>query len=92
MAKLIELATVQLGKTPEQKAIAALAGRVEDAKMQAELDLHNAKKAVRAAEARVETLASEVNASVRDVLNANDALALAKSDVTAIEAVITERF
>lgn len=92
MAKLLELATIQLGKTPEQKALDGLARKVADAKMQFTLDLHNATKAMNNAQDKLSSLDSDVSAGAKDILDARDAYTNAKADVDAITAIIAERF
>jgi hypothetical protein len=92
MATLLELATLELGKTPEQKAIAALTEKVEDNKVAFITDLHHAKKAVSAAEKAVAYLSTNPNASARQIIDADDALAVAKKEVEQITAIMSSRF
>ena len=92
MATLLELATAELGKTPEQKALFALTEKVEDNKMQFTIDLHNAKKAVSAAEKVVDRLASNPSASAFQIISAQDDLAVASKEVEQITAIMASRF
>jgi len=92
MATLLELATAELGKTPEQKALAALSEKVEDNKVAFITDLHHAKKAVSAAEKVVNYLASNPSASARQIIDADDDFAVAKKEVEQINAIMASRF
>lgn len=92
MATLLELATAELGKTPEQKALAALGERVEDNKMQFTLDLHQAKKAVSAAEKEVARLAGNASANASQIISAQDDLAVASKEVEQIATIMASRF
>jgi hypothetical protein len=92
MAKLIDLATKNLKKTDDQKALEGLKEAVEDNEMSFANDLHNAKKAVKLAEKRNDALAADPTASSSTIIAAQRELALANKNVADITAIIAARF
>jgi len=92
MSKLIDLAGALLAQTDREKAMATLTEQVADNKMQFENDKYNAGKAVTAAEKALAALASNPKATARQIIDATDAVAVAKREVEQITSIMESRF
>ncbi len=92
MSKLIELAGAKLAQSDREKAMAALTEQVADNKQECSNEVYAAGKAVTSAEKRVTALDSDPTASLADIIDAEDALKVAKANVAQMEAIIARRF
>lgn len=90
--KLIALATANLGKTPEQKAIEQLKDQVEANEMAFKNDEFAAKNAVKAANKHLASLNANPSARAKDIMEARYAVKVAESEVSAIAEIMAARF
>lgn len=92
MAKLIDLATEELKKDKDAKALENLGEAVEENKIAFDLALHEAKKTARSAEKTIEAMSKNPNVTPSALVDAQDKLAVAKKTVEQLTTAIAERF
>lgn len=89
---LLDLVTVELKKTDDQRSLEQVKDMVEENQNQFANDLFQAKKLAKAAAKVVEALESNVKASASDIITANRNLSLLEKNVSDIEEIIARRF
>lgn len=89
---LLQLATAQLQKSEDQKALEMVNDLVEENQNAMSNELFAAKKAAKAAKKYAVSLESNVNVSAADIIAAERNVKLADKTVEDIQAIIDRRF
>tara|TARA_R110002126_G_scaffold47605_2_gene133341 strand:+ start:5752 stop:6036 length:285 start_codon:yes stop_codon:yes gene_type:complete len=89
---LLALATKNLKKSDDQKAIDALTDQVEANENAFQNSLFAAKTAVKTSKKRVAALESDASASADSIISAGRELLVAEKNVEEISAIIARRF